>query len=99
MLSSPLVGAPGSFVIVFDRSDYGPSARSLDPPHRSQPLRLPPRPQAIITGGASGIGLGIAMAMADAGYEVTATGLTEEQVASVPRHPHLSAVQLDVTSP
>jgi NAD(P)-dependent dehydrogenase (short-subunit alcohol dehydrogenase family) len=36
--------------------------------------------------------------MADAGYEVTATGLTDEQVAAVPRRPHLSAVKLDVTS-
>jgi NAD(P)-dependent dehydrogenase (short-subunit alcohol dehydrogenase family) len=42
--------------------------------------------------------LGIATAMADAGYEVTATGLTGEQVASVPCRPHLSAVRLDVTS-
>jgi NAD(P)-dependent dehydrogenase (short-subunit alcohol dehydrogenase family) len=36
--------------------------------------------------------------MADAGYEVTATGLTDEQVAAVPLRQHLSAVQLDVTS-
>ena len=36
--------------------------------------------------------------MADAGYEVTATGLTDEQVAAVPRRQHLSAVKLDVTS-
>jgi NAD(P)-dependent dehydrogenase (short-subunit alcohol dehydrogenase family) len=36
--------------------------------------------------------------MADAGYEVTATGLTDEQVAAVPRRRHLSAVKLDVTS-
>lgn len=56
------------------------------------------RPQALITGGTTGIGLGIAMAMADAGYEVTATGLTEEQLAAVPRLEHLSAVKLDVTS-
>jgi NAD(P)-dependent dehydrogenase (short-subunit alcohol dehydrogenase family) len=60
--------------------------------------RVRPRPQAIVTGGTSGIGLGIATAMADAGYEVTATGLTGEQVASVPCRPHLSAVRLDVTS-
>jgi NAD(P)-dependent dehydrogenase (short-subunit alcohol dehydrogenase family) len=57
------------------------------------------RQQAIVTGGATGIGLGIAMAMADAGYVVTATGLTDEQVAAVPRRPQLSAVKLDVTSP
>jgi NAD(P)-dependent dehydrogenase (short-subunit alcohol dehydrogenase family) len=36
--------------------------------------------------------------MADAGYEVTVTGLTDEQVAAVPRRQHLSAVKLDVTS-
>jgi NAD(P)-dependent dehydrogenase (short-subunit alcohol dehydrogenase family) len=36
--------------------------------------------------------------MADAGYEVTATGLTDEQVAAVPRTQHLLAVKLDVTS-
>jgi NAD(P)-dependent dehydrogenase (short-subunit alcohol dehydrogenase family) len=36
--------------------------------------------------------------MAGAGYEVTATGLTDEQVAAVPRRQHLSAVKLDVTS-
>jgi NAD(P)-dependent dehydrogenase (short-subunit alcohol dehydrogenase family) len=36
--------------------------------------------------------------MADAGYEVTATGLIDEQVAAVPRRRHLSAVKLDVTS-
>jgi NAD(P)-dependent dehydrogenase (short-subunit alcohol dehydrogenase family) len=56
----------------------------------------PPARQALITGGTTGIGLGIATAMAEAGYQVTVTGLTEEQVASAPRH--LSAVRLDVTS-
>jgi NAD(P)-dependent dehydrogenase (short-subunit alcohol dehydrogenase family) len=35
--------------------------------------------------------------MADAGYEVTATGLTQEHVAAMPAYPHVSAVQLDVT--
>jgi NAD(P)-dependent dehydrogenase (short-subunit alcohol dehydrogenase family) len=52
---------------------------------------------AIITGGATGIGFGIASAMLDAGYEVTVTGLTEEQVSAVPRRQHLSAMKLDVT--
>ena len=56
----------------------------------------PPARQALITGGTTGIGLGIAAAMAEAGYQVTVTGLTEEQVASAPGH--LSAVRLDVTS-
>lgn len=57
------------------------------------------RPQALVTGGASGIGLGIAIAMAEAGYEVTATGITDEQVAAVAPSQHLSMVKLDVTSP
>jgi NAD(P)-dependent dehydrogenase (short-subunit alcohol dehydrogenase family) len=42
--------------------------------------------------------LGIATAMVDAGYNVTVTGLTGEQVAAVPGKEHLSAVRLDVTS-
>jgi NAD(P)-dependent dehydrogenase (short-subunit alcohol dehydrogenase family) len=58
----------------------------------------PSRPQALVTGGTTGIGLGIATAMVDAGYEVTATGLTDAQVAAVPQRQHLSAVKLDVTS-
>jgi NAD(P)-dependent dehydrogenase (short-subunit alcohol dehydrogenase family) len=54
--------------------------------------------KALITGGTGGIGFGIATAMLDAGYEVTVTGLTGEQVAQVPQRLHLSAIQLDVTS-
>jgi NAD(P)-dependent dehydrogenase (short-subunit alcohol dehydrogenase family) len=54
--------------------------------------------KALITGGTTGIGFGIASAMVEAGYDVTVTGLTDEQVAAVPQHPHLSAVKLDVTS-
>jgi NAD(P)-dependent dehydrogenase (short-subunit alcohol dehydrogenase family) len=57
----------------------------------------PSRPRALVTGGTTGIGLGIATAMVDAGYEVTATGLTDAQVAAVPQRQHLTAVQLDVT--
>jgi len=56
-------------------------------------------PRALITGGTSGIGFGIATAMADAGYAVTVTGLTDEQVAAVATTQKLSAVKLDVTSP
>ena len=56
------------------------------------------RPNALITGGCTGIGLGIAMAMVDAGYAVTATGLSEAQVASLPNRDFLSGAQLDVTS-
>ena len=53
--------------------------------------------KALITGGTGGIGFGIATAMLDAGYEVTVTGLSGEQVAQAPQRLHLSAVQLDVT--
>jgi NAD(P)-dependent dehydrogenase (short-subunit alcohol dehydrogenase family) len=53
--------------------------------------------QALITGGARGIGFGIAEAMLAAGYTVTVTGLTDEEVAAVPGRANLSAVRLDVT--
>jgi NAD(P)-dependent dehydrogenase (short-subunit alcohol dehydrogenase family) len=55
-------------------------------------------PQALVTGGTSGIGLGIASALADAGYAVTATGLTDDQVAALPRRDNLIGFRLDVTS-
>lgn len=58
---------------------------------------MPASRQAIITGGTSGIGFGIATAMVDAGYHVTVTGLYDEQVAGVAQSQHLSAVRLDVT--
>ena len=45
--------------------------------------------QALITGGARGIGLGIAEAMLKAGYDVVVTGLTAEEVAAVPKRDHL----------
>jgi NAD(P)-dependent dehydrogenase (short-subunit alcohol dehydrogenase family) len=54
--------------------------------------------QALITGGARGIGFGIAEAMLAGGYAVTVTGLTAEEVAAVPRRDHLTAAVLDVTS-
>ena len=53
--------------------------------------------QALITGGARGIGFGIAEAMLAAGYQVIVTGLTEAEVAAVPGRDHLRAVKLDVT--
>lgn len=53
--------------------------------------------QALITGGARGIGWGVAEAMLAAGYHVTVTGLTGDEVAAVPAHQNLTAVQLDVT--
>jgi NAD(P)-dependent dehydrogenase (short-subunit alcohol dehydrogenase family) len=54
--------------------------------------------KALVTGGATGIGYGIATAMLDAGYDVTVTGLTHEQVAAVPARERLAAVELDVTN-
>ena len=59
---------------------------------------MPSRRQVIITGGARGIGFGIATAMLDAGYAVTVTGLSDEEVVAVPQRSNLSAVQLDVTN-
>jgi NAD(P)-dependent dehydrogenase (short-subunit alcohol dehydrogenase family) len=53
--------------------------------------------QALVTGGARGIGFGIAEALLDAGYAVTVTGLTEAEVAAVPARSGLEAVVLDVT--
>ena len=53
--------------------------------------------QALISGGARGIGFGIAEAMLAAGYQVTVTGLTADEVAAVPKRDHLRAVRLDVT--
>ena len=55
------------------------------------------RRRAVITGGARGIGFGIAMAMLDVDYEVTVTGFSDEEVAGVPERDHLSAYRLDVT--
>jgi NAD(P)-dependent dehydrogenase (short-subunit alcohol dehydrogenase family) len=61
---------------------------------------MPCRREAVITGGARGIGFGIAKAMLDAGYDVTVTGLSDEEVAAVPHgDDRLSAVRLDVTRP
>src|SRR5579859_6816832 len=54
--------------------------------------------QALITGGARGIGLAIAEAMLQAGYGVTVTGLTAEEAATTPRRDNLRALALDVTS-
>jgi NAD(P)-dependent dehydrogenase (short-subunit alcohol dehydrogenase family) len=53
--------------------------------------------QVLITGGARGIGFGIAEAMLTAGYDVTVTGLTEAEVADVPKRDCLRATRLDVT--
>ncbi|WP_029073524.1 SDR family NAD(P)-dependent oxidoreductase [Kaistia adipata] len=53
--------------------------------------------QALVTGGARGIGFGVAEALLAAGYAVTVTGLSEAEAAAVPARDHLAAVVLDVT--
>jgi len=53
--------------------------------------------QVLITGGARGIGFGIAEALLGAGYGVTVTGLTQQEAAAVPQRQNLKAVVLDVT--
>lgn len=52
---------------------------------------------AIVTGGTRGIGAGVARSLAAAGYDVTATGLSAEEVAAFPERPGLRARRLDVT--
>ncbi|OYW66581.1 MAG: 2-deoxy-D-gluconate 3-dehydrogenase [Bosea sp. 12-68-7] len=52
---------------------------------------------ALVTGGTRGIGQGAALALAAAGYEVLATGLTEAEVADVPPHAAIRHARLDVT--
>ncbi len=59
------------------------------PPHTSR--------FALVTGGTRGIGQGAALALAAAGYEVLATGLTEAEVAGAPPHPAIRHARLDVT--
>jgi len=58
---------------------------------------VPVMKKTLITGGARGIGFGIAEAMLAAGYDVTVTGLTDDEVDAVPKREHLRAVRLDVT--
>lgn len=53
---------------------------------------------ALVTGGARGIGAGAAVSLARAGYEVLATGLTDDEVAAAPPHPAIRHARLDVTS-
>lgn len=52
---------------------------------------------ALITGGARGIGFGIAEALLHSGYQVYVTGLTGDEVASVSKRANLIAMVLDVT--
>lgn len=55
-------------------------------------------PFALVTGGTRGIGAGAALALAEAGYRVLATGLTEDEVAATPAHALIRHARLDVTS-
>lgn len=55
-------------------------------------------PFALVTGGTRGIGAGAALALAEAGYQVLATGLTQDEVAATPAHAAIRHARLDVTS-
>lgn len=55
-------------------------------------------PLALVTGGTRGIGAGAALALAEAGYQVLATGLTQDEVAATPAHAAIRHARLDVTS-
>ena len=57
-----------------------------------------PTPFALVTGGTSGIGAGAALALAKAGYDVIATGLTAREVETAPAHASIRHMQLDVTN-
>ena len=52
---------------------------------------------ALITGGTTGIGQGIALALLEAGYVVTVTGLSVDSITAMPKHPYLNALELDVS--
>lgn len=59
---------------------------------------LPHNKLALVTGGARGIGFGIAEALLVRDYQVVVTGLTNDEVAAVPPRKGLSAIRLDVTN-
>lgn len=52
---------------------------------------------ALVTGGTRGIGFGVAQTLLEDGWSVTATGVSEAEVAACPRLENLAAVSLDVT--
>jgi NAD(P)-dependent dehydrogenase (short-subunit alcohol dehydrogenase family) len=53
--------------------------------------------RALVTGGARGIGWAAAAALADAGHQVIATGLTEAEVEAAAPHDGVTFRRLDVT--
>ena len=55
--------------------------------------------RALVTGGTGGIGSAIAQALADAGYRVVATGLTDAEITALPRRDGVEAALLDVSDP
>jgi NAD(P)-dependent dehydrogenase (short-subunit alcohol dehydrogenase family) len=61
-------------------------------------LASAPRRRALVTGGGRGIGANIARALAGAGYAVTVTGRTEEQVRAVAAETGGRALVGDVSS-
>ena len=52
---------------------------------------------ALVTGGTTGIGQAIALALLEAGYAVTVTGHTADSIVAMPKREHLNALELDVT--
>jgi SAM-dependent methyltransferase len=76
--------APGGILIFGVQDSFAaPDASSLlrlRGGKHSSPVVQRPEERGLILG----IGFGIATAMADAGYDITVTGLTDEQVAAVP---------------
>ncbi|MCA9839692.1 MAG: SDR family oxidoreductase [Trueperaceae bacterium] len=54
--------------------------------------------QVLVTGGSGGIGSAIARAFADQGYEVVATGLTEQELSALPDYKGISYETLDVSN-
>jgi NAD(P)-dependent dehydrogenase (short-subunit alcohol dehydrogenase family) len=56
-------------------------------------------PHALVTGGARGIGQAIALALIEAGYTVTATGLTQAEIEAAEKVDGLDLRVLDVTDP
>ena len=54
--------------------------------------------QALVTGGTRGIGEGIARALAQAGYHVTACGLTQDELDRFTPQEHIKTAVLDVTN-